>query len=423
MLMMKIKSIRFKNYKAFKEEQELEIKPITILIGKNSSGKSIVTRLPLLLAQSLSTESNSPIELQFDGIEFGGSFKDLVHNKIDHGHISFGLTIEEADSRISVELTIQNIADSPIQLISFYKVTSNIGLNITLEWLIDNEIKLQDGYQHYKVTGDIEGNCYVKFKGLQIASLINQKGESSNLEDIIAKINQILSESTKPIDYIGPFREFPKRDYIYKGSKPAKTGYFGELAPQILGIDSYLDKTIINSVGEWFEQNLGGWKLDIEKIREKFEIVLISPDDPKVKINLVDVGHGMSQVLPLIVRSYAKSSSANGIMIIEQPELHLHPAAHGNLAELFVNIINEEKSNWILETHSEVFVLRIRRMIAEKKLDANDAIIYLVDDEERPGSVLKKITINELGEVSTWPSGIFSEDYEEVVAIKKANLK
>ena len=128
----------------------------------------------------------------------------------------------------------------------------------------------------------------------------------------------------------------------------------------------------------------------------------------------------MSQVLPLIVRSAIGEIAIDSLMIIEQPELHLHPAAHGGLAELIVSAIMEEGSNWIIETHSELFILRIRRLIAEGKITPSDVIIYLVEDEERPGSILKEITIDEEGEVSDWPKGVFSEDYAEMVAIRKA---
>ena len=119
---MELKRIKFRNYKAFKDKQELEIKPITILIGKNSSGKSVVSRLPLLLAKSLNENSNSPIELQFDDLEFGGAFRDLVHNRIEHGNVTFELEFESNEDIIKLEVTIQNIADSPLQFISKYSI-------------------------------------------------------------------------------------------------------------------------------------------------------------------------------------------------------------------------------------------------------------------------------------------------------------
>lgn len=418
---MRLEEIRFKNYKAFKREQKLVIKPITILIGKNSSGKSAVSRLPLLLGRSMSNSSNSPIELQFDGLEFGGSFKDLVHNRIDHGNISFTLIFDDDGKKSELGVTVQNIADSPIQFISNYYIKSD-KFEISLNILIEDYKDSRTSNQNYEIKGDINGKFNVSFKGLLINRLYDDKGllYKPAFEQELAIYNEMVKDIFAGIDYIGPFRTQPERDYIFKGSTPKSTGYGGELAPHILGIDSYLDRSLIEIVGNWYKQNLGGWQLEIENVGSKFQVVLVSPDNPNVKVNLRDVGHGMSQVLPIIVRSAIGEIGIENLMIVEQPELHLHPAAHGGLAELIVTAIMEEGSNWIIETHSELFILRIRRLIAEGKIALSDVIIYLVEDEERPGSVLKEITIDENGEVSDWPRGVFSEDYEEMVAIRKA---
>ena len=419
---MELKKINFRNYKAFKNNQELEIKPITILIGKNSSGKSVVSRLPLLLAKSLNENSNSPVELEFDEIEFGGAFRDLVHNRNEHGSISFELEFRSEDNLIKLSATIQNIADSPIQFISKYSLKSNL-VNIELNHILDKYSNLYSKVQKYQASGDYTGSINISFKGLLIEMMDTDDVSIDSVVTNLRNINPEIIKCVSKIDYIGPFRSQPERDYIFKGSMPNSIGYSGQFAPHILGINDYLDKNLKKSVGNWYKNILGGWQLDINRIGDRFEIVLISPDDPNVKINLKDVGHGMSQVLPLIVRSFLKAENQNGIMIIEQPELHLHPAAHGELAELFSNIIKEEKSKWIIETHSEVFILRIRRLIAENKINSEDVAIYWVNDVKRPGSSLTKITVDEEGEVDFWPEDIFNEDYKEVLALRKAQNK
>jgi predicted ATPase len=158
----------------------------------------------------------------------------------------------------------------------------------------------------------------------------------------------------------------------------------------------------------------------VEKVLNFFEIVLISPDDPQVKVNIVDVGHGMSQVLPIIVRNFINAGASNSIDIIEQPELHLHPGAHANLAELFVNTVKRESSSFVIETHSENFILRIRNLVAKGSISKNDVQIYWVEDDERPGSQLVKIDLDDNGDVSFWPSGVFSESLLEASQLRKA---
>ena len=75
----------------------------------------------------------------------------------------------------------------------------------------------------------------------------------------------------------------------------------------------------------------------------------------------------------------------------------------------------------IIETHSEMVLLRARRRIAEGRLPAKSVLVYWVQTEPGRGSILRKITINESGQVDNWPDGVFIEDYDEIMAIRRAN--
>jgi len=77
---MKLSNLSFENYKIFQKRESIEVKPLTILIGRNSSGKSVISRLPLLIAHALSERANIPIELEIEGLDFGASFVDLIYN-------------------------------------------------------------------------------------------------------------------------------------------------------------------------------------------------------------------------------------------------------------------------------------------------------------------------------------------------------
>src|SRR5262245_34720370 len=112
---MLLESISFENYKAFDKKRSLRIRPITILIGKNSSGKSVLSRLPLLVARSLSDQARSPIDLAFDGLDFGSSTIDLIHNRAAHGAVGIGADFcdepegsEGAAHKVSFFATVQH---------------------------------------------------------------------------------------------------------------------------------------------------------------------------------------------------------------------------------------------------------------------------------------------------------------------------
>lgn len=238
-------------------------------------------------------------------------------------------------------------------------------------------------------------------------------------------IQSVRSEMWKAFDklgYMGPFREPSQRTYRFPGGLPQSVGVSGKEAPSLLGAD-YVRKggAVLQQVGAWFKENLGGWPLSITRTGDSFSLVLVSPDKPSVEVNLSDAGTGLTQVLPLVVQRIFEDLTARdgGIEILEQPELHLHPAAHGPLADLYIAASGHENACFIIETHSENFVLRLRRRIAEG-LDPTRVKLYWVNDSSRPGSQIEEIAIHGNGDVSNWPSTVFSEDFEEVRAIREA---
>jgi predicted ATPase len=175
-------------------------------------------------------------------------------------------------------------------------------------------------------------------------------------------------------------------------------------------------------VSEWYKANFDGWGIKVNTDLQPFCKVELTREDRKFNVNIADVGQGMSQALPLVVNAFLPSNKY--LTIIEQPELHLHPAAHGNLAQLFAESSIKFKKKYLIETHSQNFVLRLRRMIAEGNFDHNDLQIYWIDyDGNTNASCIKKINVNEFGEVDFWPENIFSETLDETIAMRTAQVK
>lgn len=366
-----INKISFKNYKLFKEKQTLELKPITILIGKNNSGKSAIMKLPVLISNSL---EGLPVNWKYkigadsdNSVELGTDFIDLVYNR---NHIT------------------------PIEL-----VASNI------KNCIEITFNKEDGILDYKLNEE-EVDPSLNFRGFLL--------EGKKIEGL--NIN---------IDYLGAIRIEPDSDYIFSNEKFDKIGIKGQNAYSIL-IDDFINAgQLISKVSDWYKNNFENWELKVIETKTttetKYEIA-ISNSFLK-PINIKQTGQGIHQVLPLIVRSYIKDIEPT-LIIIEEPETHLHPAAHGNLAERFVDsILEEPNKKYLIETHSQNFVLRIRRLIAEEKLKPEQIAIYYVDfDEAENESNLLNIKVNKDGSVEKWPEGVFGETVLEARAIMNANL-
>ena len=138
----------------------------------------------------------------------------------------------------------------------------------------------------------------------------------------------------------------------------------------------------------------------------------------------MDVGQGMNQALPLVVRANV-TDRPDSIIVLEQPELHLHPAAHGDLAELFARSAKENSQTFIIETHSENIILRLRKLIVENDFGftKDDLIIYWIEDAELKGKELREITVDEEGVLSDWPEGVFYEGMKEILEIQKVLRK
>ncbi len=364
-----INKISFKNYKLFKEKQTLELKPITILIGKNNSGKSAVAKLPVLISNGL---KGLPLNWIFkigdekeNSVELGTDFKDLVYNRNEKSFIEFG-AFNENDS---IELALNK----------------------------------EDGVLDYKINNK-EIDSSNNFKGFLLDGI---QIENLNLN----------------IDYLGAIRVEPESDYIFSNEKNKYIGIKGQNAYPIL-IDDYVKGNfkLIKKVSDWYKTNFENWELKVIETKSetetKYELAI--SNSVLNSINIKQTGQGIHQALPLIVRSYMDETEPT-LIIIEEPETHLHPAAHGNLAQRLVDsYIENSNKNYLIETHSQNFVLRLRALVAEGKLKADELAIYFVDFlEQENESRLKKIEVNNLGEVEWWPPNVFNESLKEVIKIRK----
>jgi len=397
---MKIKSISFENYKAFYENQTMQLKPITVLIGKNSSGKSSIAKLFTLLENSLMGNIDEPLLLKNNGVELGVEFDNLFFENNPGG----------------IPLIFKIVFENNVQIeIGLLKKDDGYGLDV-FQW------KYKDDTQEFdlELTGDgyldaINGKLYeCEFKGFVPTKFTEQK-TNENICDKF-KIEKI------DVDYIGPFRILPERYFYLTGQTQFRdTGVTGENAYAMLGISKLQkDDKLYISVGKWYKEHFDGWELKVDD-RDKKPLVQILLSKDKTDVNIVDVGQGMNQALPLVVRANV-TNRPDSLIVLEQPELHLHPAAHGDLAELFAKSAKENNQIFIIETHSENMLLRLRKLIVENDFGftKDDIIIYWLENAELKGQELMEITIDEDGVLSDWRDGVFNEGLKEILEMQKA---
>ena len=228
-------------------------------------------------------------------------------------------------------------------------------------------------------------------------------------------IQEILAD----ISYLGPLRESPSRLYEISGEHPANVGIRGQYAPEVLF--RRRDPQLLRLVNNWIEKFEFGFKIECESISHGAFAILLRRSSKTPPVNLADTGFGLSQVLPLIVESFY--SKRGHTIVAEQPEIHLNPRLQALLADLFCEVVNRGK-RVVVETHSEHLLLRVRRLIAEQKIQ-NDKVALYYTEKSGDKSSIREIRLEKTGHIEPdeWPRGFFEESLRESLGLAAAQTK
>jgi hypothetical protein len=243
--------------------------------------------------------------------------------------------------------------------------------------------------------------------------------DGPTVEDLSLAIRKELAG----IIYLGPLRRKPERDYVWNKSKPGEVGSDGHRAVDVL-LASALTRgeehnQLIENVSAWLKRMKVAEKLEVRQLGRstRYEVVVHRNG---VAANLRDVGIGVSQVLPVL--TVAHFAPPGSTVILEEPEIHLHPLAQSVLAELFVEISQKRNVQFIVETHSEHLFRRMQTLIAQKKTSADGCVMFFVE-RIRTNTVLRKLDVDKFGTVKNWPENFFGDSVGEARAQALARAK
>jgi len=338
--------IEFENYRIFKKRQVLDIKPITILFGKNNAGKSAVLKLPSLIASINSSETPESFYTRYREVKICEAYRDLIYG------------------RAANALYIKSISDNNETEILFH---------------VDIDKPVFDKYER-----DVKN----------------------------------INAHTK-LDYIGPFRVEPKLDLRIESQSPNRSGYNGINTYQVLLRDSKTpSRPVCDKVSRWYQENFEGWSVEINEKQDP--IYHIEMKNNGFFIPIQDCGTGIIQSLPIVIRACQKAETPT-LVILEEPESHLNPAAHAELCQLIVDSTkDDDNKRYLIETHSHTFILRLQRLLAEGKISSNDIALYHVQyQEEELSSRLERIEMMQDGSIPQWPKGMFQDVMKELLVINR----
>jgi len=272
------------------------------------------------------------------------------------------------------------------------------------------------------------------------------------LDSLIAGPCGAIRDGLKNFCYVGPLREVPAR-----GHKPVSSPDASRWANGLAAYDTlfFSSESFIDRVNDWLageERLASGYSVQVKKYRELendhplmlamlqgrildedmdlcdqllalpvLRRLLIRDENRDIELAPQDIGVGISQVLPVVVAALHQKT---GLVAIEQPELHIHPAFQVSLGDLFIEQVREKPDlNFILETHSEHLMLRFLRRVREtseneapenRTLTPTELSIYFIEQGEN-GISCTPIRVDEDGDfIDRWPHGFFAERAREL---------
>jgi len=418
---MRLTALICSRYRAFRERQKLALAPIVLVIGKNGSGKSVLTRLPLIIAQSVASNADGPIDLNSGGIQHASSFGDLVNNR---SALPFSIGGEVSDGAVTYtfETTLRHINETRSLAIERFQLQKN-GSDVFVADLENTDQLLAVNPVFRFVCRAVAGTAAVRFTGiLPIAE--NLPPEAILILD--TAYTAIRAACPMP-SYLGPFRQEPVQSMRMPNQNIRTLGPRGESALELLADDRLRrGGALSRQVSDWFNERMGQ-AISVDVSGEQLRIKVVGSNG--LEVGLADTGAGFSQCLPVVIQNLAFRAGrlTSPILIVEQPELHLHPGAHGAIADLIVDSSLDRGGNVgatsVVETHSEQLIMRIRRRIAERKIEK--FVVLLSVGHSEPGSdeiePVRKIMFSDTGNPDAWPTGVFEEAFRDLAAMQSGN--
>ncbi len=511
--------ISLENFKGFSKKQSIELKPITLIYGSNSSGKSSILQSLLLLKQTLEQSNDKSSILLSKGKYVDlGNYNEFINGHDSDKNLVIKLKLPEFSTKrtylssvfgnnleASIEIVFSHHKNLEIESFSLYlyddlfmtltrtsndikthryfyffprsieqkrkeklnfeisNINKNSKIYLKLLDIIKNEfpqnltkkdfqyaigrdgydekgylsyLKLRELYENDS-KNEIDDELFKYFKKFIfnftnfLPSLNRVRDDEVSLfdnlnfspikdqrfippvEGLFNMTSNAISDILEKMYYIGPLRKNPERYYISSGNVSNYVGITGLESPDILYEN---ENKILNVTNKWLKKFTNYTLKPTSTTRKTkytgtqnvYSLRLVD-NITKMNVNITDVGFGISQILPIIVQSFLEKSST---IIIEQPEIHIHPKMQAELGSMFAEA---SKSNrFIIETHSENLLLRLKKLIRMGKLDKDDISIVYIDKNET-GSICCPIRLDEEGNfIDKWPKGFFEEDFEEL---------
>jgi len=466
-----ITRLRLTNFKAWRE-LKVRFATVTGVFGANSGGKSSLIQFLLLLKQTRDA-TDRRVVLDFGGPESLanlGSFPEVVHGHDATRRISWELAWRLPKER---QIAAQSGDGRPVTF-SGQEIETHCAVGLSGPGRSSTPIaqSLTYRFDDYQFTLEQSENGPKRGYGLDIShenkgfTLKRQQGRPFDRipapvkthsfppqvkwayqnTDFLSDFEFEYEGLMDRIFYLGPLRKYPQRQYYWSGASPGDVGARGERAiDAILAATAQGEKRQLKYRARHrpFQEIIAHWLRQLGLI-DQFAMVEIgtgsnlyqtrvTTNSSRAPTTLTDVGFGVSQVLPVLVLLYYVPEDS--IVLLEQPEIHLHPAVQSRLADFLLCVAKQRRLQIVVESHSQHLLQRLQRRVAEQqvhvpgmgstfpfKISSDDVRLYFSAVSGGVGK-LQDLGLNIWGEIENWPDGFFGDEMEEIAAISSATLR
>jgi predicted ATPase len=449
--------LHLKNFKAWKDTCPIRLAPLTVIFGANSAGKSSLGHLLLALKQTaLSTDRKRALHLgDANTLIDLGTFTDCMHGHDLSNSLDFSLgwnlpkPLEirdplQPDQRyvgdqleLDVSLTAGKSDQPEVTSLHYELVNANdTVLDVTVARGEDRKFSLESTQYQFRMADGRKWPLEEPEKFYRVSELSMARFKNAGFLTDFALATETMLGS---LSYLGPLREHPKRTYQWSGDTPEGVGQNGEYAIAAL-LAAQNEGRMLNRgprrPRQAFAEFIASWLKDLGIIhsfvvkpvaegRKEYE-VLVRTHAKAPEVKITDVGFGVSQVLPVLIQAFY--CAPNSTVWMEQPEIHLHPEVQAKLADVFISAIQSREESGprnvqlIIESHSEHFLNRLQRRIAEGEITPKDVAIYFC---KRAGSAteLEPLEVSLYGEIENWPENFFGNEMEDLTQRMVAAMK
>ena len=423
---MKLDAFCLEDVRCFAGPQELRVRPLTFLVGENSTGKSTVLGCLQAVADYMMGVYGSEVDFNMHPYEMG-SFRDIARRSrplIQSFRLGVAFRSDKhGRARYTVELhERQGGARASVREVRWK--FSNLRI------VIRPRLERSSTYLHVFTHEDgrsfqIEAphSLYARLQArpwMLPGSLLHDAEASSDVNAFRAAVTDHLGDLDSAVSRewyrctsIAPIRSKPQRTY---------NPFLDEPDPEGSDVPAELVAIARRGGSKWhglkaqleeFGRDAGLFsEIDVRKLggsgSDPFQLQVRARGS---KVNIKDVGYGVSQILPILVR-LAHPAERAGTVLIQQPEVHLHPRGQAALSSILIGLLNasgrrraESPSHFVIETHSDYMIDRARIAIRRKQIRPEDVSLIYLEAKSRGGVTVHNLRFDEMGEMQGVPSG------------------